>query len=223
MSIWLQGKNNTNYHSLKRKSKSKVMNTPTKISQLTFSPLSLKKLVIPAFASMMLLASCTKDNSIAEKSVEQQKVEFQQRQLEIEKQKLAIEKEKIAYEMQKRTDSVAQEQQKAQARAAARPQVIRETKTVYVNNTPRQSASSSGSNSGTYNGGSQGTTQQRTGMSKAAKGTIIGTVGGAAAGALISKKNRGLGAVVGGVVGGATGYTIGRAGDRKDGRVQPRN
>jgi hypothetical protein len=35
-------------------------------------------------------------------------------------------------------------------------------------------------------------------MSKAAKGTIIGTVGG------------------------ATGYTIGRAGDRKDGRVQPK-
>ncbi|MEC5157807.1 YMGG-like glycine zipper-containing protein [Chryseobacterium sp. MP_3.2] len=200
------------------------MNTPTIISQLTFNPISLKKLVIPAFASMMLLASCTKDNSIAEKSVEQQKVEFQQRQLEIEKQKLAIEKEKIAYEMQKRTDSVAQVQEKAQARAAARPQVIRETKTVYVNNTPRRSASSSGSNSGTYDGGSQGTTQtQRTGMSKAAKGTIIGTVGGAAAGAIISKNNRGLGAVVGGVVGGATGYTIGRAGDRRDGRVQPRN
>jgi hypothetical protein len=59
-------------------------------------------------------------------------------------------------------------------------------------------------------------------MSKAAKGAIIGTVGGAAAGAIISKKNRALGAVIGGVAGGATGYTIGRAQDRKDGRVQPR-
>ncbi|MNY50437.1 hypothetical protein D3C86_1859400 [compost metagenome] len=49
---------------------------------------------------------------------------------------------------------------------------------------------------------------------------MIGTVGGAAAGAIISKKNPGLGAVIGGVAGGATGYTIGRANDRKTGRVQ---
>ena len=115
-----------------------------------------------------------------------------------------------------------EEDKKAKAQAvAARPQVIRETKTVYVNNTPRSSSSSSGSNSETYAGTSQGTTQKQ-GMSKAAKGTIIGTVGGAAAGAIINKKNRAAGAVVGGIIGGATGYTIGRAGDRKDGRVQPR-
>lgn len=167
----------------------------------------------------LTLTACKKENTIVEKSLDQQKIEFQQRQLEIEQQKLAIEKEKMAYETQKKMDSIAERKQ--MMATAPKPQVIRETKTVYVNNTPRQS-SSSGSNSGSSDGYSQGTTQKQ-GMSKAAKGTIIGTVGGAAAGALINKKNRGLGAVVGGVVGGATGYTIGRAGDRKDGRVQPRN
>lgn len=177
-----------------------------------------KGLFLSGAMVMLLLTACTKDNSVAEKSLDQQKMEFQTRQLEIEKQKLAIEKEKMAYESQKKADSVAEVSKTRAAAAAARPQVIRETKTVYVNNTP---ASSSNSNSGSSAGNSQGTTQKK-GMSKAAKGTIIGTVGGAAAGAIISKKNRGLGAVIGGVAGGATGYTIGRAGDRKDGRVQPK-
>lgn len=185
-----------------------------------YRPSIFKKLFLTSSLSVLMLAACTKDNKVAEKSVEQQKMEFQARQLEIEKQKLAIEKEKIAYETQKKQDSIA-EVEKARA-AAPRPQVIRETKTVYVNNTPRRAASASGnySNAGT----SSGTTQaaQPQGMSKAAKGAIIGTVGGAAAGAIISKKNRALGAVIGGVAGGATGYTIGRAQDRKDGRVQPR-
>jgi hypothetical protein len=186
---------------------------------IDYKPSIFKKLFLTSSLSVLMLAACTKDNKVAEKSVEQQKMEFQARQLEIEKQKLAIEKEKIAYETQKKQDSIA-EVEKARA-AAPRPQVIRETKTVYVNNTPRQASSSgSYSNAGT----SSGTTQaaQPQGMSKAAKGAIIGTVGGAAAGAIISKKNRALGAVIGGVAGGATGYTIGRAQDRKDGRVQPR-
>lgn len=181
------------------------------------TPSIFKKLFLTGSLSVLMLAACTKDNKVAEKSVEQQKMEFQARQLEIEKQKLAIEKEKIAYETQKKQDSIA-EVEKARA-AAPRPQVIRETKTVYVNNTPRQSSSS-----GNYSNDGAGTTQaaQPQGMSKAAKGAIIGTVGGAAAGAIISKKNRALGAVIGGVAGGATGYTIGRSQDRKDGRVQPR-
>lgn len=190
------------------------MKAPNPIYSLENSAKMLKTILFSGAMSAVLLTACTKDNSVAEKSLDQQKIEFQTRQLEIEKQKLAIEKEKIAYETQKKADSVAQV---SQARSAAKPQIIRETKTVYVNNTPRSVASNSGSNTGT----TQGTTQKQ-GMSKAAKGTIIGTVGGAAAGAIISKKNRGLGAVIGGVVGGATGYTIGRAGDRKDGRVQPR-
>lgn len=172
--------------------------------------------------SVFLLTACKKDDQVAEKSLEQQKIEFQSKQLEIEKQKLAIEKEKMAYEAQKKADSIV-EVQKAKTAAAnnSKPQVIRETKTIY-----RDRESNSSSNNGTYadNGNSStGTTAtKKKGMSKAAKGTIIGTVGGAAAGAIISKKNRGLGAVIGGVVGGATGYTIGRAGDRKDGRVQPK-
>ena len=184
----------------------------------------MKNIITAGFMSVLLMTACTKDNTVAEKSLEQQKMEFQARQLEIEKQKLAIEKEKMAYETQKKMDSL-EEDRKAKVQAvAARPQVIRETKTVYVNNTPRRAASTSGSsgsgsNSGDYAGTSQGTTQ-RQGMSKAAKGTIIGTVGGAAAGAIINKRNRGAGAVIGGIIGGATGYTIGRAGDRRDGRVQ---
>ncbi|MDN3607630.1 YMGG-like glycine zipper-containing protein [Kaistella yonginensis] len=185
------------------------------ISQETPKNFIFKNLFLVGAIAALTLTACTKDNAIAEKSLDQQKIEFQQRQLEIEQQKLAIEKEKMAYETQKKMDSITEAKQAVAA--APRPQVIRETKTVYVNNTPRQVASS-----GSNTGASQGTTQKQ-GMSKAAKGTIIGTVGGAAAGAIINKKNRGVGAVVGGVVGGATGYTIGRAGDRKDGRVQPKN
>lgn len=180
----------------------------------------MKKVVLTSFLSIFLLTACKKDNQIAEKSLEQQKIEFQMRQLEIEKQKLAIEKEKMAYEAQKQADSIveAKKAKEATSSNSSKPQVIRETKTIYRD---RESSGSNGTyaNNGTTT--SQGTTQKK-GMSKAAKGTIIGAVGGAAAGAIIAKKNRGLGAVIGGVVGGATGYTIGRAGDRKDGRVQPK-
>ena len=49
-----------------------------------------------------------------------------------------------------------------------------------------------------------------------------GTVGCAALGASVNKKSPGAGAAIGGVIGGATGYTLGRAQDRKSGRVQPR-
>ncbi|ROI00709.1 YMGG-like glycine zipper-containing protein [Chryseobacterium daecheongense] len=180
----------------------------------------MKNIVLAGLMSVFVMTACKKDDRTAEKSLEQQKLEFQARQLEIEKQKLAIEKEKIVYEAQKKADSIAESKKtRAVAENNSRPQVIRETRTVY-----RDRETSSGSGNGTYaNNGtssSQGTTQKK-GMSKAAKGTIIGTVGGAAAGAIISKKNRGLGAVIGGVVGGATGYTIGRSQDRKDGRVQP--
>ena len=153
----------------------------------------MKSILVAGVMSMLMLTACKKDNTVAEKSLEQQKIEFQARQLEIEKQKLAIEKEKMAYETQKKADSIAEVNKAKAAAVAARPQVIRETRTVYVNNTPRR-ASSSGS-SGTSSGTSQGTTQgttQRQGMSKAAKGTIIGTVGGAAAGAIINKRNREL-------------------------------
>lgn len=174
-------------------------------------------LLIGAF-SAMALTSCTKEDTTAQKTLEQEKMEYQARQLDIERQKLAIEKEKIAFERAK--DSIEKvEQQKAQAsvaRTAAAP--VRERvveRTVYRNNSTASSGSYEGASDGTYT-----QAPQRQGISKAAKGTIIGTVGGAAAGAIINKRNRGAGAVIGGVVGGATGYTIGRAADRRDGRVQ---
>ncbi|WBV61732.1 YMGG-like glycine zipper-containing protein [Chryseobacterium camelliae] len=178
----------------------------------------MKKVVLTSFLSIFLLTACKKDNQVAEKSLEQQKIEFQMRQLEIEKQKLAIEKEKMAYEAQKQADSIVEAKKAKEATSNnSKPEVIRETKTIYRD---RESSGSNGTYANNGTTASQGTTQKK-GMSKAAKGTIIGAVGGAAAGAIIAKKNRGLGAVIGGVVGGATGYTIGRAGDRKDGRVQP--
>jgi len=64
------------------------------------------------------------------------------------------------------------------------------------------------------------TPQKPKGLSKAAKGAIIGGVVGAGTGALIDKKKRGRGAVIGGATGAGVGYTIGRAGDRKSGRVE---
>lgn len=177
----------------------------------------MKNLLLTGALSVLTLTACKKDDTTtAQKSLEQEKLEFQARQLEIEKQKFAIEKEKIAFEKAK--DSIAKVEKEKQASIAAnnKPQVIRETRTIY------RDAPSSGSNNSSYasNSGSDNQVAEKRGMSKAAKGTIIGTVGGAAAGAIISKKNRGAGAVIGGVVGGATGYTIGRSQDRKDGRVQ---
>ena len=178
----------------------------------------MRNIVLTGLMSVFLLTACKKDDQIAEQqSLEQQKMEFQMRQLEIEKQKLAIEKEKMAYEAQKKADSIAEMQKaKTAAAATARPQVIRETRTIY-----RDRASSS---NGTYanNGTSSQTATRKKGMSEAAKGTIIGAVGGAALGAIVNKKSPGAGAAIGGVIGGATGYTLGRAQDRKSGRVQPR-
>lgn len=62
--------------------------------------------------------------------------------------------------------------------------------------------------------------QKPKGLSKAAKGAIIGGVVGAGTGAIIDKNNRGRGAIIGGATGAGVGYTIGRAGDRKSGRVE---
>ncbi|CAD7810187.1 hypothetical protein CHRY9390_02136 [Chryseobacterium aquaeductus] len=177
----------------------------------------MKNILLTGLVSVIVLTACKKDDQIAEKSLEQQKIEFQARQLEIEKQKLAIEKERFAYEAQKRSDSLA-EVQKERTAAAAKPQVIRETRTIYRDNNSSSSNNSTANNSGSS---SQGTTAKK-GISEAAKGTAIGVVSGAALGAIVNKKNRGGGAVVGGIIGGATGYTLGRSQDRKSGRVQPK-
>lgn len=177
----------------------------------------MKNIVLAGVISIFALTACKKDdNKVAEKTLEQQKLEFQARQLDTEKQKLAIERERFAYEAQKRTDSIA-EVEKAKTAAAAKPQVIKETKTIY------RDAPSSNNGSQASNSSSQGTTTaKKKGISEAAKGTAIGVVSGAALGAIVNKKNRGGGAVVGGIIGGATGYTLGRSQDRKSGRVQPK-
>lgn len=181
----------------------------------------MKNIMLVGLVSILSFTACNKDKTETTKSLADQKMEFQVRQMEIEKQKLAIEKEKFSYEQQKKSDSI-EEVKSANvpvAKTATQPERVR---TVYVNNTPsRSSSNGSYSNSGTSSDNAP--VAQKKGMSDAAKGTIIGTVGGAAAGAIINKKNRGAGAVIGGVIGGATGYTIGRAKDRKTGRVQPTN
>ncbi len=178
----------------------------------------MKNIWIAGAFSILMLGACNKKEDVAQKSLEQEKIEYQARQLEIEKQKLAIEKEKMAFERSR--DSIAEVEKKQQASVAkASGTPVRERvveRTVYRDNP----ASSGGNYAGAADGGTYQEAPARQGMSKAAKGTIIGTVGGAAAGAIINKRNRGAGAVVGGIIGGATGYTIGRSQDRKDGRVQ---
>ena len=113
---------------------------------------------ISRFLSVFLMTACKKDDSVAEKSLETQKLEFQARQLEIEKQKLAIEKEKMVYEAQKK-QIVYQKAKKARAAAEnnSKPQVIRETRTIYRD---RNSNSGSGSSNGSYANNGSGTSQE---------------------------------------------------------------
>ena len=108
----------------------------------------MKKIVAAGLLSVMMLTACKKDNTVAEKTLEQQKLEFQQRQLEIEQQKLAIEKERIAYESQKKNDSIAEVNKAKATAAASKPKVITKTKTVYVNRGKRSGAESYASSSG---------------------------------------------------------------------------
>ena len=57
------------------------------------------------------------------------------------------------------------------------------------------------------------------GWSAAAKGAAIGAGAGALTGVIIDKKDA-RGGIIGGLIGAGTGYVIGRAQDRKSGRVQ---
>lgn len=66
---------------------------------------------------------------------------------------------------------------------------------------------------------SEPTTTRKKGWSHAAKGAAIGGAAGAVTGILVDKKD-GRGAIIGGVLGAGTGYVIGRAKDRKTGRIQ---
>lgn len=118
----------------------------------------MKRVMIAGFASALLLTACKKDNEVAVKSLEQQKMEFQARQLEIEKQKLAIEKEKFEYDAQKKADSIAEVKASKSLAATNEParEIIRE-KTVYVNNpSPNNTVATSSGNQNTTS-----TTQKR--------------------------------------------------------------
>ena len=88
----------------------------------------------------------------------------------------------------------------------------------------RRSAARSYSSSSTVTSSSGGVTTntqaQKKGWSSAAKGTAIGAGVGALGGVLIDKKDA-RGAIIGGLAGAGAGYVIGRAEDRKSGRVQP--
>lgn len=76
----------------------------------------------------------------------------------------------------------------------------------------------SSANTSSSGSGAASETPAKKGWSDAAKGTVIGAGAGAIAGALIDK-NHAQGALIGGVLGGGTGYVVGRAKDRKTGRV----
>ncbi len=80
------------------------MKNPNQIIAIQNRKSILTTVFLSGAMSVLLLTACTKDNTVAEKSLDQQKVEFQQRQLEIEQQKLSIEKERMVYETQKKAD-----------------------------------------------------------------------------------------------------------------------
>lgn len=89
---------------------------------------------------------------------------------------------------------------------------------------PRRNTGTSSPDNTVYSSGTSTTTnasipKQDKGWSDAAKGTAIGGGAGAILGAVIADK-KGKGAVIGGIIGAGAGYAIGRAGDRKSGRVE---
>lgn len=125
-------------------------------------------------------------------------------------QAIAAVKDSLKLDSFKRAEVAEKErlvEQKHQAELAA----ARRANTVYV---------SSGSKT-TYSGGTTTATKKK-GWSDAAKGTAIGAGVGALGGILIDKKD-GRGAIIGGLAGAGAGYAIGRAEDRKSGRVQKKN
>ncbi|WP_343532485.1 YMGG-like glycine zipper-containing protein [Pedobacter sp.] len=133
------------------------------------------------------------------------------KQIELEKQQAIVKyKDSIKLDSFKRAEVEAEKrkvEERHQAELAA----------------ARRSASSSYSSGRTVTTSSAGvttTTQaKKKGWSDAAKGTAIGAGVGALGGILIDKNNA-RGAIIGGLAGAGAGYAIGRAEDRKSGRVQ---
>lgn len=132
------------------------------------------------------------------------------KQVELEKQQAIVEyRDSIRLDSFKRAEVEAEKrrvEERHQAELAA----------------ARRSASSSYSSGGTVTTSSAGVTTtpaKKKGWSDAAKGTAIGAGVGALGGVLIDKNNA-RGAIIGGLAGAGAGYAIGRAEDRKSGRVQ---
>lgn len=92
------------------------------------------------------------------------------------------------------------------------------TEKVYSNSNGSGNTKSTSSTT-TTNSNPAPASNRKKGWSDAAVGATMGGLSGAAIGAVVSK-DKAKGAIIGGVVGAGTGYVIGRAGDRKSGRVQ---
>jgi hypothetical protein len=87
-----------------------------------------------------------------------------------------------------------------------------------ANNTPDIATNSPGANQPATNT-SQPVSPHKKGWSAAAKDATIGGAAGALGGALLDGNNRLVGGVLGAALGSGAGYLIGRARDRKTGRV----
>lgn len=133
------------------------------------------------------------------------------KQVELEKQQAIVKyRDSIRLDSFKRAE-VETEKRKVEERHQAELAAAR-----------RSAASSSYSSGNTVTTSSAGVTStpaKKKGWSDAAKGTAIGAGVGALGGVLIDKNNA-RGAIIGGLAGAGAGYAIGRAEDRKSGRVQ---
>lgn len=134
-----------------------------------------------------------------------------EKQIELEKQQAIVKyRDSIKLDSFKRAEVEAEKRRVEEQHQAELAAARRRTSSTY----------SSGGTVTTSSAGVTTTTQaKKKGWSDAAKGTVIGAGVGALGGVLIDKNNA-RGAIIGGLAGAGAGYAIGRAEDRKSGRVQ---
>ncbi|WP_316839039.1 YMGG-like glycine zipper-containing protein [Pedobacter gandavensis] len=137
----------------------------------------------------------------------------------IKQQAIVAVKDSLRLDSFKRADALEKERIAQVKDEEIRTARIREEKRTLLL-AERNEAAERRSNSSSSN--TVATPAKKKGWSQAAKGTAIGAGAGAIGGILVDKNNA-RGAIIGGVVGAGTGYVIGRAQDRKSGRVQPKN
>lgn len=154
------------------------------------------------FALAAIFAACNNNSKTS--------AEFKQEALQQVRDSLRLDSFERA---EARKIEIAEERQRILALQATQP--VRE-RVVYASNAaPRRRTYVKGV-SETYTN-SQPT--KKRGWSHAAKGAAIGAGAGAITGVIVDKKDA-RGAIIGGVVGAGTGYVIGRAKDRRTGRIQ---